>query len=498
MSIVLKQLERFCQLKSKEEVSFELVMALPIENQHLLFAYWADQDARLAVEYVALRMMLQKTLLTLKASQDDATKAKSVAKAQALLKELFEFACLLDYYYSSYVNSPANLSHRDLNRHEEQYRSSLSQDHERTKPTNVKADVSPLEVVNRATDDMNPYRLFGLREWRFQRLLIPVVNNALYTQWILGCNLAVSGVLSYLGIIYFLPRLLSDLFRFCVHVFGLPGREMSKGELSLGWQRRLSIQWARLWPSIMNDIAWISNGALLFFLFTGSLLPMAIFLAVSIQFYDLFFGSLQAYVSITQLNALQEEYKTTLSKMRDDDPDKSLMEEYFASLQQRITLQRYQLYRLPLNFSALFLGMCLALPFFVACSPWLPAMGAALAVVVTVLNFGSLSYIRGLMAKETAEINSLLPLLPSPKEVKVDQDKRIVIETELGVQNKGAQASLTRPKSSSDLSKSSPIALQRCRSNSADQFFRFSPPGVNHRWSTDSLNEDSLDATLTF
>jgi hypothetical protein len=487
MSIVLKQLERFCKLEFSKEVSFELVMKLPIEKQHLLFAYWADQDARLAVEYVALRMMLQKTLLTLKGSQDEATKAKSVAKAQALLKELFEFACLLDYYYSSYVNSPANLSHRDLNRHEEQYCSRLSQDNQRTKPTDVKADVSPLEVVNEATDRLNPYRLFGLRDWRFHRLLIPIVNNAQYTHCILECNLAVSGVLSYLGIIYFVPRLMSDLFRFSVHVFGLPGRQMSAGERSLGWQRRLSIQWARLWPSIMNDVAWISNGVLLFFLFTGSLLPMAIFLAVSVQFYDLFFGSLQAYVGITQLNALEDEYKKTLSAMSDDDPDKALMEEYLVSLQQRITLQRYQLYRLPLNFAALFLGMCLALPFFVACSPWLPAMGAALAVVITVLNFGSLSYIRGLMMKETSEINSLLPLLPPPKK--------------LNVENKGAQAPLTRPKSSPDFfgKKTSfldQVVLLRT-SSSCDKLTRSSPDGVNNTWSTDSLANLCAHATLT-
>ena len=277
---------------------------------------------------------------------------------------------------------------------------------------------------------------------------------------------------------------------------------MSEGEVSLGWQRRLSIQWARLWPNIMNDVAWISNGALLFFLFTGPMLPMAIFLAVSIQFYDLFFGSLQAYLGITQLNALEEEYKRTLSTMGDQDLDKSLMEEYFASLQQRITLQRYQLYRLPLNFSALFSGMCLALPFFVACSPWLPAMGAALAVVVTVLNFGSLSYIRGLMAKETAEINSLLPLLPPSKEVNVDQDKRIDIQTDVDVQVKGAHASLTRPKSSPDffgkkISFQEQFVLRCCRWSSDDQLFQSSPHGVNNTWSTDSLAKLGSHATLT-
>ena len=381
------------------------------------------EDASLVLEYNTARSLLigilQKYNETIEINKNNPSTETLQHVTQlkietiALVDELLQLSILLDQKYCHLIN-PTILSKQQLEKDQERYNAWLeanTTDHKTVRyQAPVKQDVIWARVVRLWTEWINRYRLFIARDWRFQRLLIPFVNDANYGRLILLANPLVVLFLTYAGAIFFIPRLIMNILTLLKHV--IPGSWMTPEEIQLGWFTRLNAQWMRLWPNISNDTAWITNGILLSFYFVGQLLPFVVFLSVGILSYDLVMAGLRFNLDTHRFNQLIQEY----DPIKESDP---MMEQYLDHLKNTIAHEKQLLHLALFNFTILLIGMSLALPWLLVLSPALPLIGAVMAVLITFINFGGRDYLSNQRNLHFKAWDELLPL-PIKTDVPVD------------------------------------------------------------------------------
>ena len=255
---------------------------------------------------------------------------------------------------------------------------------------------------------MNPRRLYALRERRLLVLLAPLIKDfANYSSWIIWADAYVAPFLMYLGAAFFLPRLIFNLCTLCDNVFDED--KMKPEAKKLGSSTRFMAQWMRLWPQLMNDLGWTISGILMCAVFIAAWQPLAIYLSVAMQFYDVIMATIRVCIDFNRLNQLAEQYENfpsdqTLSL---DARYRDLHPLYCQHLKTSIQREKWLLYLALVNASVLFLAVCLSLPFMVAISPLLPIIGAVLAIIMTVINFEGRNYLN---RPESKTLDHLLEL----------------------------------------------------------------------------------------
>lgn len=370
MAIVLNRLhERLNKESAHVDGQIESDLAKKRAQSKLL----VKEDSSLILEYNTLRALLEKTLSAPEVDKEN---------ARLLVNELLELACLLDENYSQCINDvPTALPQSSLKNHQIKYLAwldmlanpLLSFSDEQTK-----LGVPYLVSTRFWTDFLNPIRLSLLRVRRLLRLLIPIINDfERYGSWVIWADNLTGPFFAYLGIFFFIPRLFFNLILLLAHV--VEHSWMSSEERALGWDVRLDAQWNRMWPQLVNDIAWAINGVLMCFVCIGTLQPVGIYLALVMQFYDLLTSSIRTYYELSRLNGLEVYYGQI-----ENNP---LVEEYAAVLHQRILREKQLLYLNFTNFLVLFVAMLLGLPFVVTASPMLALLGASMAIVMTGITF---------------------------------------------------------------------------------------------------------------
>ena len=395
----LKSCNSFSSLMDKQHKSFSDQLALePEENRSALFKFLIEEEASLALEYNALRALLKEALLK------PGTLKEEVLKS--LVNEAIDLCNILIKKYDLYINEHTSfLTKQTLQNHAESYRRWL----ESAPPLEVNS-VPKLwstylwELMCRefSTERMNPRRLYVLRERRLVLLLVPLVRDlGDFSSWIIWADGYVGPFLAYLNCLFFLPRLAFNLYTLCNNVF-----DENKAESKhLGVFTRFVAQWNRLWPQLMNDIGWATNGMLMCFLFVGSLQPFAIYLSVAMQFYDVIMASIRVYIDLNRFNTLMKQYIQLGETSPDNDTFKLLLPLYLEQLENGMQREKTLLYLALANASVLFLAICLSLPFMVAISPIFPIVGAVIAIIMTVINFQGRSYLN---TPESATLESLL------------------------------------------------------------------------------------------
>ena len=202
-----------------------------------------------------------------------------------------------------------------------------------------------------------------------------------------------------MNLLFFLPRLTLNIYTLGSH--WIEHTSMSLEEKSLGGTVRFNAQWDRLWPQLTNDMAWATSAALTYFVFTGSLQPYGIYLGLALQAHDLFLTCLREYHESCRLNALEQQYWI----LHENNPHDAQITAYLLLLQKRIHRQQEIRLLSITNFVVLFLVAILAFPSIATLSPWIPVMGAAMSVIMTVLNFGGRDY---LTPKGATELDRML------------------------------------------------------------------------------------------
>ncbi len=386
MAIILKRIQELLQPSLDDCSHFSLDSVGPLSaplitrlnegrmksTKSAVFTLLVEEDSSLVIEYDALRALLKNVLDTSPDHNNDKTAQEE--KATLLVYELLALAELQVYKYDHYINDHPDLTTSTLKKHQLIYEAWLNH------APYVAAETVTVDGWN--TQNTNPIRLYLVRGRRFLFLLSHILKNYYnYTSWFIWADAYVATFLAWVGFLFFLPRLIYDLGM----LYGIPGFEsdfnypkMQQDEILLNSSARFNAQWYRLWPNLVNDVAWLASGIFLCFVLIGAKLPLAIFLSVVMQFYDVIMVSIRAHYELSSLDRLMKEHRNILSDSN---------REYMACLEKNIQRERSLLALAFGNALVLFCGIGLALPVVAALHPLLPLIGAGIVICMTVIFF---------------------------------------------------------------------------------------------------------------
>ncbi|MGQ3889304.1 hypothetical protein ACQUW5_09765 [Legionella sp. CNM-1927-20] len=319
---------------------------------------------------------------------------------------------LLAHLYQNYLVVPREVIR--LQKEQEIYRQLLIH-------TDVKfpsANIFNIEPSNNFTQkirtniaQINWLRLFLIRSKRVLNTCVPLAKDLeKFCLFVAALDKYANPVVSYLGWLFFIPRLSTNLFLLFKHL--IPGFWMGKDERNIGLTTRLNAQLQRRWPEIGNDVAWMTGGILNCFILLGPLAPFSVYVNVALFGYDVLLASIRAMIEIKRLHALKEEYNQLADSMKGQGDTQELIEIY--EYQQHLNTQlNYEYKRLLFgvcNTTALLLAASITIPIFVA-SPLVPFISALLIVSITVAGYLAWQNIE---KKRPVEKVEKLLNLPSP------------------------------------------------------------------------------------
>lgn len=229
-------------------------------------------------------------------------------------------------------------------------------------------------------DFLNPFRLFLVRLRRFFVLLVPILGSDSYGLGVAGAEKFTGPMFTYIAWIFFLPRLLSNLAVVGKHLIA-PG----ENEQYLSPLTRLRAQLSRRWNEITNDIAWVISGFVACFVLVGSLMPLAIYVAIAMQWYDFVTSIFRALHEFPVLWELEQKYvlmKENAQK-RKAYSEVDAIENYLIPLRERIAREQNLLILSIINFAVLAIAISLAL----MANPLVTLIGAVLAITMTIIQY---------------------------------------------------------------------------------------------------------------
>ena len=212
---------------------------------------------------------------------------------------------------------------------------------------------------------------------------------------------------AYLSWIFFLPRLLTNLFLIAKH--SIPGFWMDEEEGKLELFARFQSQIMRRWFELGNDIVWVVVGLLNCFFLVGALAPIALYANLFAFAFDIANVSFRAYVELNRLYTLQTEY-TTLFQNEENDENKKTIADYKNFLTHRIQFEHLRLGLSVANAVAVFIAMSMAIPLLVS-NPLIPLIGAFLLIGVWTTSFTLSRVIEQYRPNDNVEVPSNLSKL---------------------------------------------------------------------------------------
>lgn len=308
-----------------------------------------------------------------------------ISNVSQQLEAALVMAELLEQVYRDYLIIPREVI--NCRREQEIYRQLLALDGyqfpDQDKYLKVKtSSSSPTKTLRDLTVSSNWPRLLLLRTRRLLISITPLIKGFdAYGHWIGLMEITTNLVIPYLAWIFFLPRLLTNLFLLGKHV--IPGPWMKEQEHGIGWELRLKAQMERRWFEIGNDAAWFSGGLINCFVLIGVLAPSALFVNLALQVYDVMLAAIRFHVEISTMHRLEKEYKQIISNTPITDPAYAKANDYLIYLKERIHYEKKRLCISIINNCVLVLSLSLALGI-LSFTPFIPLVGAILAVMMTI------------------------------------------------------------------------------------------------------------------
>ncbi|WP_419419909.1 hypothetical protein ACNVED_00970 [Legionella sp. D16C41] len=234
---------------------------------------------------------------------------------------------------------------------------------------------------------INWLRLFLIRSKRVLNTAVPIAKDLeKFCYFVAALDKYANPVVAYLGWVFFIPRLSTNLFLLFKHL--IPGFWMEENEKAIGWNNRLHAHLQRRWFEIGNDVAWMTGGILNCFILLGPLAPFSVYLNVALFGYDVILATIRATLEITRLHALKDEYSKLADAIKEKGSSQELIEvyEYQKYLDAQLDYEYKRLMFGICNTTALFLAASITIPLFVA-SPVVPFISAFLLVAITVAGY---------------------------------------------------------------------------------------------------------------
>jgi len=235
----------------------------------------------------------------------------------------------------------------------------------------------------------NGGRLTLLRAKRVLNSLVPLLKDVPnYIKFMGYLDAFANPVFAWFSWLFFVPRLVTNLFLFAKHV--IPGSWMSENEKDLGWKLRFRAQLERRWFEICNDFVWMTSGLLGCFVLLGPLAPINTMITVSLYVYDVVLASIRAIIELSRLSKLQTEYQERADSLKDKEGESSEawkdIQNFQKCLHERMVFEIKRMSLAICNTSLLAIGIFLTIPAALAVSPILPVIGACILLGTTVLN----------------------------------------------------------------------------------------------------------------
>lgn len=269
------------------------------------------------------------------------------------------------------------------------YRSILIENH--VKDDEETTD-SVTKTIREMTATLNNPRLFGLRLRRFLLMINILAQKLGHTVGGLEkLDRATTPIIPFIGWIFFIPRLVTNLFLMGKHV--VPNsRWMDKEEQSLDWRIRLWAQLQRRWFELANDLVWFVGGLVICFALIGKLAPAGVFLGLALQAYDLVLAVVRAHVEFTKFKKLKEDYRALLQTKTAGTEEYRQIETYIVQLQAQIASDKKRIYLSLVNNMVMMIAVILMLPVLLA-NPWIAVAGGLLAVTNSIFCYVAMHFI---------------------------------------------------------------------------------------------------------
>lgn len=239
------------------------------------------------------------------------------------------------------------------------------------------------QFVRQNTAQSNWYRLFLIRSKRLLNAITPLVKNAEhFTRFVAFVDKYGNPFLAYLSWVFYLPRLLTNLFLLAKHL--IPGFWMDEKERELGFFRRLQVQLQRRWFEIGNDSVWMIAGILGCFVWLGPLAPIGTYINIVLYGYDVFLAGLRAGIELYRLKKLANHYEEIACNASNNELGD--IRHYQKYLHERIAFEQKRLLLSTATALTLTVAIIICAPI-VAFNPWISLVGAILLLAITIISF---------------------------------------------------------------------------------------------------------------
>ncbi|ASQ47290.1 hypothetical protein [Legionella clemsonensis] len=245
------------------------------------------------------------------------------------------------------------------------------------------------QKVREKTAEINWVRLFAIRTRRVitTAILIPTVRDLKYFyQFVTYLDQFARPTIAYFSWLFYIPRLTVNLLLLLKHC--IPGYWMNNEEKKLSLLTRLQAQLQRRWFELGNDSVWLVGSLFNCFVFTGTLAPIGMYLAVALALFDALWVGLRAYIELSRLKELEHYYRKKEAEFNaNEHPQEELdeLKEYRQQLQQYIDFEWQRLLLNVTSVICLFFAMCLAIPLIT--NPVITFIGAALVIAITIIIY---------------------------------------------------------------------------------------------------------------
>lgn len=325
----------------------------------------------------------------------------------ARIKDALALSELLAYLYQYYNDIPCETAR--LKRDQRIYRQWLNKPGyfawELIPEQKHSMDCSYSQSIREFTIKYNFFRLFSVRLRRFMLALsLAFPQFEAYRRCVQGLDFVFNPLLSYVGWIFFIPRLLNHLVFMAKHV--IPGSWMPDEEKKLGWQARFKLQIERRWYELGNDLAWLTVGLINCFVFTGVLAPMAVYLGVVLQGFDLVWACIRAWVETNHMQNNHSQYERMMNDSSLTHVEKNEVRAHLEFSEACMAYEKKKLQLRILNTVVMLIAVGLGMPL-LAVNPFLPLIGGIIAVLASGFIYA---------AGKKIEQNKLPEAIPALKE----------------------------------------------------------------------------------
>lgn len=263
----------------------------------------------------------------------------------------------------------------------------------------IKLLVAAAQKVRKYNPLVNFFRLALVRTRRLLdavRPLLSLIHE--YHAFMLIINKVLEPVLNWLSWVFFLPRLISNLYQIIVHA--IPGNWMREEEKSLSIWSRILAQLHQVWPELGNDSPWCSLGvAICFFLVAQPV--VAVSLTLGLFAYDVVLASVRGYFKLRGLYDLYDEGLNQFKIATKE--EKEAMLGSLKALDKMMVIEECRVSLAIINTLGILGGACLlslsnstilagvlvltGIHLSILANPIIPLVGAALVLTFTVMTF---------------------------------------------------------------------------------------------------------------